>query len=71
MGTETPKKEIDLDVFFDVTHDTFQRLSNKQNAIFTSYLSMFVCLSDLLKFAFHPYSEQIGLECRYDKPYER
>ena len=25
MGKETPKKEIDLDLFYDVLHDTLQR----------------------------------------------
>ena len=27
MGMETPKKEMDLDVFHDVTYDTFQRFA--------------------------------------------
>ena len=62
MGKETPKTEMDLDSFYDVTHDTFRISPHMSNfplkvSAFMRFLDFLLpynnCILLLLKFHFY------------------
>ena len=39
VGKETPKKEMELDLFYDVTHDTFKRFKKTVDQFFEKLIT--------------------------------